>query len=147
MFFHTSVHINYDCIPSLDEKTKCLQSILDNASIEVEVEVDFEYEGGHSGNYENPPESPEANYTDIYVKNISFDADTPQIEENIKVLISNEQKEAIVYLATLIIERDWQSKYEQEAFDSLPEPDDYADDYDDTEPEPEPDYTDDYDPY
>jgi hypothetical protein len=123
MLLHTSVYI--DSNQSLDEKTKCLQSILDNASIEVEVEVDFDYEGGYSGNYENPPESPEFNYTDIYVNNISFDADTPQIEENIKVLMSNEQKEAIVYLATLIIERDWQSKYEQEAFDSLPEPDDY----------------------
>ncbi len=131
MSLNTSIYIDSDVV--LDAKTECLRCILDSAVIEVEVEVDFDYSGGCSGSYESPPESPSADYTNIYVTNISFDADTPLVEENIKVLMTKEQKEAIIYFATLEIENNWGSKYEQEAFDSLPDPDDYDppdDDYD-----------------
>ena len=125
MSFCTSVYIDSDEMTSLDNRTECLRCILESADIEVEVEIDFDYTPGYSGNWENPPEDAVAEYTNINVTNMSFSAGDDLVEENIKVLITKEQKEAIRYLTELIIDRDWGKKYEQEAFDSLPEPDDY----------------------
>jgi hypothetical protein len=128
------VHIDSSFIPSLNEKTKCLESILSLeslASIIVEVEVDFEYSVGCLGNYESPPEPPSADYRRITVTDISFDTDK-QTEDNIKALMTNKQKEATTYLAESIIKDNWSETYEEEALISIPSADDYNphDDYD-----------------
>lgn len=120
MSFRTSIYITVD---ELDVGSECLRSILGSSDVELFLEIDFDYSGGYSGDYESPPESAEANWTNIFIEGMEFSGDV--IQENVEVLMLEEHKLAFQHLAESIIDRGWSKQYEQEAFDSLPEPDDY----------------------
>jgi hypothetical protein len=121
--FYTSVYVDSD--EDLATDTECLRCILDVSDIEIELNIDFDWEHGDPGSYDNPPEVASADHTNIEVTNIDFFAGDSFVEESIKILITKQQKEAMKILAERIISRDWRAKYEDEAFKSLPSPDDY----------------------
>lgn len=118
MAFSTSVYINSNELKSLDAETECLRCILNAADIVVEVRIDFNYSSG----YANPPRISNdtilkrSSYVEII--NISFKNEDRDIEENIKVLVTKDQKEAIGHLTKKIIYRDWNERYEKLAFES-----------------------------
>jgi hypothetical protein len=120
MSFRTSIYISVD---DLDAGSECLRSILESSEVELFLEIDFDYSGGYDGDYENPPESAEANWTSICIEGMKFSGDV--IQENVEVLMLEEHKLAFQHLAESIINRGWSKRYEQEAFDSIPGPDDY----------------------
>lgn len=125
--FSTVVYIESDEIDNLNSKTECLRCILENADIEAVAKIDFDYDSGYQGSWEEPPRDAQAEYINIEHHDFKIHSVDKDAANAIRVLMTKEQREAVLYLVEYIIERDWDEVYEEQAFDSMPHPEDYVD--------------------
>lgn len=115
--FDTSVYIENEDINKLPEKLNCLKCILEVSDIEVMVDIDAQIHPGCEGSWESPPEPADASLYGFSVQSYKFHSESDLCEDNIKFLMTKEQKDALVEFTGVLIEDRWDS-YEEQAFDS-----------------------------
>jgi hypothetical protein len=106
--FPSIVHITKDL--NLPENYKCLEAILQNADIEVEVEINAEIDPGW-----DPAHSEQASPTHYKILSVEINANTKECSKTIELLMTNEQREAIKEAAELIISYKWEEEYKHQA--------------------------------
>jgi hypothetical protein len=116
--FPSIVHITKDL--NLPENYKCLEAILQNADLEVEVEINAEIDPGPrwDPSWDGPGPSAQAIPTHYKILNVEINANTQECSKTIELLMTNEQREAIKEAAELIIDYKWEEDYKYQALSS-----------------------------
>lgn len=117
MTFDSSVYIDKEDISKLPEKLNCLKCILEVSDIEVLVDIEAQIHPGCAGSYDSPSESAVASFYGFGVQGYKFHSESDLCEDNIKFLMTKEQKDSLVEFTNILIDNRW-SNYEEQAFDS-----------------------------
>jgi hypothetical protein len=115
--FASTVHISkHECdLAQLPENLKCLEAILQNADLEVEVEINAEINSGWEPSWDSPGGPAQASPTSYKILSFDIYADTKECAETIKLLMTNEQRQAIKEAAEFILDHKWEEDYKHQA--------------------------------
>ena len=119
--FASTVHITKEQLGSVEihpeNLFKCLDAILENAEIEVEVEIQAEIDPGWEPSWDSPGGSAQASPTHYEILSVDINADTKECSETIKLLMTNEQRQAIKDATEWIIDYNWDEDYKRQALE------------------------------
>lgn len=115
--FASIVHISkHECdLEQLPENLKCLKAILQNADLEAEVEINAEIYPGWETSWNSPGGPAQASPTSYKILSFDIHANTKECAETIKLLMTNEQRQAIKDATEFIIDHNWDKEYQQQA--------------------------------
>lgn len=101
-----------------DDDNPVLNALLDYAEVGARMRVECELHHGYAGSYIQPPEPSEANFSDAELDEINFYPHNGEDSLKIEFLMTSEMRDEIVRIARAKIEKNWNSDYEEKAWDS-----------------------------